>query len=347
MYSHYRRNTVTLTKIFYRCGKPAPRTVDYPVDVWEAVVQHLAKIRTFNEAAAPLILPLKDDYQVITELFARNNTVYTGIHKMKGKSIQTGTGINMNQSEWNNLCADLPRIIELCKNDKLPEKAEVEVVKGVKRKLECLTDDDQNPRAITYVWKWVVNGRVIREASKEEVYFTLEDAQRAGNSAAPIEGISYVSENGSKAKLQVEFEAIDEPEPSKVMLLCYLTMLESRIHVGKTSMCTAHAVDDPSQFAHFADGNCADDTVDHLQEHFDNAKRSVDMRSLILVFSLLRSRYSRKVSPCTQIAETILQILPDWFLKKSLREGFTTGETCNLKDLVIEADKSMNNIVRD
>ena len=336
---HFSPGKITIKRVSWdmKQRKPITKAADYDVELWENAMNQFGTLNDLCELGTGVQLPIDKfpEYNIISTIFRYNDTRYTGVHMSNGDAIIPFTGISMSQHEWDEFVDRLPEIIELSKG-KTQERD------SLKRKHDSVQGLNQIK---VYTWEWIVAGNVFRE-SGEEVYYSEEDARDYAMKREPVAGLTYPTQSGAPTLLVQEKFADVIAIPEHVML-CYLTMLESRIEVLKEDSCTACAVKEiDSLSAHTHEGNCMDDTCAHIDLHFENAKKDVNIRKLISVFTISRRGMTPKIPSVIQAAETVLSILPGWFLKSTIGEAADKDATRSLKRLIIKADKRVNGCMR-
>ena len=347
--SYFRPGKITIKRTSWDINKriPITKAADYDIQLWENAMEQFGVLDEMSELPTGVQLPIHNypEYSIISTIFRYNDTRYTGVHKTDGPVIIPFTGISMSAIEWGIFTERLPEIIEQCKEKKEENDR--------KRK----QDSAQGPNQIkVYTWAWIVGGTQFLE-SGEEIYYTESDAKEAGLKREPAPGVSYPADNGTPTLL-VHSEFQDPISIPKHVLLCYFTMLESRIAAASAELCTACAInEEDSLAAHNAKGNCKDDATPHVDVHWETAKKDINLRKLVCVFVGSRCAFSSKTVHCIQAVETVLQVLPEWYVKHTLAErmaGIDANDTlacddiahASLKRLIIKADKRLNGCIR-
>ena len=267
----------------------------------------------------------KNDFFMVTSVCKYNNTRYKGIQRLDYEGvIDPEAGINMDCEEWDAFVKDFPLIKEAW--EKKP--------RSCKRKLDSKTSPSDVP---TFEWKWLFQGQVVK-SSNEELYYTAESAKHEAEICLPD------VRDAKKGDLELEVKCVYKAPPylPDHMLLCYLTLLENRINDLKLSNCQAHKDEEEnSQIPHTREGNCLDESTDHVEKYFETAKSMVTTPLLVSVFSSSRARIGARSMFAIQSAQTIKCVMPDFLLKQKIKRGFAGPKRFSLKKVIQTADMAM------
>jgi len=76
----YRYETVEFTKEFYQKGR---KEVTYTWDIWNEAKKHFTSVVEADELGLELKAHIVADYYLLSSIFDKNKTRYTGIHKLQ------------------------------------------------------------------------------------------------------------------------------------------------------------------------------------------------------------------------------------------------------------------------
>ena len=282
----------------------------------------------------------KNDYFMVTSVCKYNNTRYKGIQRLDYEGIiDPEGGINMDCEEWSAFVNDYPKIKE-------------EWAKKPRGAFKRKSDHRGSPSDVaTFEWQWVVGNAVVKK-SDSAIHYSEESAKDEAQTFQPVRGEDYPSSDDEDNVL-LEINCVYRAPPfiPEHMLLCYLTLLESQINELRFKNCVAHQDGETdSQVPHTRSGNCLDESIDFVEMYFDKAKNMVPVSLLVSVFASCRARIRARSAFCTQAAQSVKWLMPDFLLKQKIKKGFAGAKLLSLKKVIntanmaIQSDEKMREL---
>ena len=225
---------------------------------------------------------------------------YTGIHAFNIMGgVKPLTGVNLDEDEWAMLTSNFDSIKDFLGGNQI-------ALRNV-----FIPPKEIDERVKVYRADWYLKGKLVndKKLSKQEFY-TREAAELDAMERKPVRGVDYDGKDG-EPEIKINFDLRMPPEDTDLMNLVLVESLNNSIAAESKAHCEACRVNSDSQFDHFKSGNCLDDTYDHLDYHFEPAKKRIKVNHLMSVFDGVRSEIGVKPILSKQLAKGALAWIPN------------------------------------
>lgn len=264
-----REGKVHITKESKEGNYGPPKKAVYNTTVWAEINLLFDELRESFKGDKPLKRKVIDDMYLVSSIWEKNGVRYSGVHKLnKLGDIIPGTGINLDNYEWNNVMRRAEEIDILLYGE--------QARKGLKRR---------SPDCEVEVWsyRWVLNGEELPVVPDNLEFYFESEARNHAEMNKPTKKVK----KDDTLELKVQSEMKPRPDEILQMKMALISVVKRGIDWCRVKFCDACQHDPPAlgQKAHMKGMGCLCPKTDFVTKYAADVYSAVTPEDLVTVYN--------------------------------------------------------------